>query len=263
MNANGKPAIREPGSRLPGTTTAGAPMGSTTPAPPQGGASHTSERAESANRVHPLPREGGRGEGSPLTAVILAGGLGRRVEGADKGLLLFRGKPLVQWVLDRIEPQVQETLLNANRNREVYASFGVRVIGDQIADHPGPLAGLHAGLVEAENEWVLSLPCDAPFLPLNLAQRLGAVRGKPGVRAAIACCQGRQHPVFALCHRDQADRLEAYLREGGRRVGAWFTLIEAVEVPFDDQPEAFQNLNTQSAIDACGSGSVETIGRAR
>ena len=107
-----------------------------------------------------------------VTGVVLAGGQGRRMGGVDKGLKILRGKPMVEWVIERIAPQVHEVLINANQNLERYAAFGHRVIPDEIAGYAGPLAGLHRGLTEAANELVATVPCDSPFLPRDLVARL-------------------------------------------------------------------------------------------
>src|SRR5262245_50966425 len=101
------------------------------------------------------------------TGVVLAGGLGRRMGGTDKGLQLLHGKPMIGWVLERFAPQVSEVLVNANRNLAQYATFGYRVIPDLVADYAGPLAGLQRGLMEAREDRVVCVPCDAPGLPLD------------------------------------------------------------------------------------------------
>lgn len=108
----------------------------------------------------------------PITGVILAGGLGRRMGSVDKGLQLLNGQPLAQHVAGRLAPQVDELLINANQNGERYAAFGHRVVPDQIPDFAGPLAGLHAALSAATHPLVATAPCDSPFLPADLIFRL-------------------------------------------------------------------------------------------
>ena len=107
-----------------------------------------------------------------ITGVILAGGLGRRMGGIDKGLQALRGRPMVAWVVERLAPQVDELLINANQNGERYAAFGHRVVPDRIPDFAGPLAGLHAALSAAAHPLVATAPCDSPFLPEDLISRL-------------------------------------------------------------------------------------------
>lgn len=97
-----------------------------------------------------------------VAAVILAGGQGRRMGGADKGLLDYRGRPLVEWVLDALAPQVAEILISANRNLDRYARYGRRVLPDALPDFPGPLAGVLAALDAVDTEWLLAVPCDTP-----------------------------------------------------------------------------------------------------
>ena len=113
-----------------------------------------------------------------VTGIVLAGGLGRRmgdtVDGVDKGLLSLSGKPLVAHVIERLVPQVDVLLVNANRNADSYAQFGCQVVPDVIGGFAGPLAGLHAGMLAAATEWVVTAPCDSPLLPPNLVERLHA-----------------------------------------------------------------------------------------
>ena len=119
-----------------------------------------------------------------ITGVILAGGLGRRMGGTDKGLQELRGRPLVAWVSERLAPQVDELLINANQNVERYAAFGDRVVPDQIPDYAGPLAGVHAALSAAAYPLVATAPCDSPFLPADLVFRLFSALTAPGTKSS-------------------------------------------------------------------------------
>lgn len=179
-----------------------------------------------------------------ITGVILAGGLGSRMGGADKGLLPFAGRPLVGHVIERLAPQVGRLLINANRNSERYASLGGEVIADRISGYPGPLAGLHAALTVAATPLVVSAPCDAPYLPSDLVARLAAGLAATDGQLAIAVADGRLHPVFCLCRTDLAPRLAAYLDAGGRKVAGWCRDMGAVEVDFSDCVDRFRNCNT-------------------
>ena len=123
---------------------------------------------------------------SLVTGVILAGGLGRRMGGVDKGLKLLRGRPMVAWVIERFARQVDEILVNANQNLDTYAALGYRVIPDTIAGFAGPLAGLHRGLSEARYELVATAPCDSPFLPSDLIARLRGALDDTGSVIAVA-----------------------------------------------------------------------------
>lgn len=182
--------------------------------------------------------------GETITGVVLAGGLGRRMGGVDKGLQLLGGRPLVAHVLERLRPQVERLAINANRSQSEYAGFGFPVFADTLADFPGPLAGLQAALQFAETPLVLTVPCDSPFLPADLSERLRAGMNESDAPLAIARAEGRVHPVFCLCRRALLADLTAYLASGGRRVAEWCAAAGAAVVDFDDQSAAFRNFNT-------------------
>lgn len=136
---------------------------------------------------------------SDITGIILAGGLGRRMGGVDKGLQLLDGRPLVRHVAERLAPQVDQLLINANRSQADYAALGYPVLADEIPDFAGPLAGLHAALSAATTAWVVTVPCDSPYLPLDLVSRLQAGLQSSAAGLAVAHVEGRLHPVFCLC----------------------------------------------------------------
>ena len=183
-----------------------------------------------------------------VTGVVLAGGLGRRMGGVDKGLKPLRGKPMVQWVIERLAPQVDEVLINANQNRDTYAAFDHRVIPDAIGGYAGPLAGLHRGLTEAQHDLVATVPCDSPFLPHDLVSRLHAALERERADLAVARTGAQSHPVFCLCRKAVLESLGAFLDAGGRKIDAWYASLKVVEVPFDDEPEAFSNINTEAEL---------------
>src|SRR5690242_17563340 len=136
---------------------------------------------------------------SAVSGIVLAGGLGRRMGGVDKGLKQLRSKPMVQWVLERLAPQVDEIVINANQNAERYRAFGYRVVADEIGGFAGPLAGLHVGLKVARHPLLVTAPCDSPFLPTDLVARLRGALG--GNDIAVARTGTQPHPVFALVKR--------------------------------------------------------------
>ena len=179
-----------------------------------------------------------------LTGIILAGGLSRRMGGIDKGLQLLRGKPMVQWVIERLAPQVDEVLVNANQNAEDYARLGQRVVPDAIGGFAGPLAGLHAGLTASSHELVVTVPCDSPYLPEDLVARLRAALEANGAEVAVARTGEQSHPVFSLVRRSVLPHLERFLAGGGRKFDAWYATLAVVEVSFDDEADAFLNINT-------------------
>lgn len=178
-----------------------------------------------------------------ITGVVLAGGQGRRMGGVDKGLQLLRGRPMTQWIIERLAPQVDELLLNANRNLETYATFGYPVIADRIPDHAGPLAGLHAALSVARHPLVVTAPCDSPFLPTNLVARLYDALLDKEAEIAVARTAARRHPVFCLCRKDLLPSLASFLAGGGRKVGIWHQSLRTADVFFDNEA-AFDNINT-------------------
>ena len=183
-----------------------------------------------------------------ITGVILAGGQGRRMGGVDKGLQILRGKPMAQWVIERFAPQVNEVLVNANQNLEAYARFGYRVIPDEIGGYAGPLAGLQRGLSEASHELVATVPCDSPFLPHDLVERLYLGMQRDGAEIAVAKTGTQAHPVFCLCRKQLLPGLTSFLGAGGRKIDAWYAALNVTEVPFDDEAAAFSNINTETEL---------------
>lgn len=187
---------------------------------------------------------------SPVTGVILAGGLGRRMGSVDKGLKLLGGKPMVARVIERFEPQVDELLINANQNLERYARFGHRVVPDAIEGYAGPLAGLHRALGEAAHSLVATVPCDSPYLPLDLIARLYAALTRENSDLAVARTGIQLHPVFCVCRKSVTPGLTRFLEQGGRKIDAWYGQLKVVEVAFDDNAVAFSNINTEADLAA-------------
>jgi molybdopterin-guanine dinucleotide biosynthesis protein A len=181
-----------------------------------------------------------------ITGIVLAGGQGRRMGGVDKGLQLLHGKPMVAAVIARLAPQADEIIINANQNIQEYERFGHRVVPDAIGGFAGPLAGLHAGLGEAKHALVLTVPCDSPFLPLDLLERLQKHLQENDL--AVAKTGDQPHPVFALVRKTVRKNLENFLAGGGRKIDAWYSTLKVVEVSFDDEAEAFRNINTREEL---------------
>ena len=189
-----------------------------------------------------------------MTGVILAGGRGSRMGGVDKGLKLLHGKPMVGWVIERLAPQVDEILINANQNTDAYGKLGYRVISDEIAGFAGPLAGLERGLALAAHDLVATVPCDSPFLPRDLIARLRSELERVAAELAVAKTGDQPHPVFCLCRRSVLGSLTTFLAGGGRKIDAWYSRLRAVEVLFDDQVAAFSNINTVEELRAFETG---------
>ena len=185
-----------------------------------------------------------------VTGLILSGGSGSRMGGVDKGLQPFRGRTLVEWVIERLEPQVAEVLISANRNLDRYLAFGHPVLTDRKGGFAGPLAGLHAGLGQARSELLMVAPCDSPLLPGDLVQRMVAALQRDDAEVAVARTSERAHPVFCLCRVTLLDHLTAFFEGGGRKVEAWYSSLDVTEVDFDDQADAFRNINTLEELAA-------------
>ncbi len=189
----------------------------------------------------------------PVTGLILAGGLGRRMGGRDKGLEPLGGRPMVALVIDRLAPQVDALLINANRHQDRYRAFGRPVIGDEIGGFVGPLAGLHAGLKHCTTPLLATVPCDSPFLPLDLVARLGEGLESAGAMAAVARTAEGIQPVFALLRREILTDLDDFLSTGGRSIRAWLERLSPVAVDFADAA-AFANINTPEDLLALDRG---------
>ena len=184
-----------------------------------------------------------------VTAVILTGGRGSRMGSVDKGLQPFRGEALVAHGLRRMRPQVGPIVINANRNADRYRSFGHPVVPDPMAGHPGPLAGILAGLEACTTEFLVAVPCDAPFVPTDLVARLSEAFVDDAIDVAMARTAVQAHPVFCLMRRTVRSGVVAALERGERRVRGWIEAQRGRAVSFDDEA-AFSNLNTLDELRA-------------
>ncbi len=184
---------------------------------------------------------------SQITGLILAGGRGTRMGTVDKGLQQFRDAPMALHVLMRLAPQVGYVMINANQNIAPYEGFGVPVWQDEIQGFVGPLAGLHTGMVHCETDYLMTAPCDSPFLPTDLVARLAAGLEENNADIAVAVTgvdETRQpHPVFCLTKASLLPHLTLYLQEGGRKFDKWYSSLNVAEVYFEDE-NAFRNINT-------------------
>jgi len=185
-----------------------------------------------------------------ITGIVLAGGQGRRMGSVDKGFVELGGRPLVAHVVERLAPQVQTLIINANQNIGRYAAFGFPVVADAIGGFAGPLAGLHAGLAAATTPFVATCPCDSPFLPADLVVRLSGAFDAQPIDIAVARTFAQPHPVFALARRSVLPHLARFLDGGGRKIDAWYASLPIAEVAFDDEADAFRNINTPAELAA-------------
>lgn len=191
-----------------------------------------------------------------ITGVVLAGGRGSRMGGADKGLQNFNGMPLALNALMRLQLQVGQCMVNANRNLAAYESFGVPVWPDSLSDYAGPLAGFLTALEHAETPWLTTVPCDSPLFPIDLVPRLAEALARDNAEIAMVAAreddgQLRAQPVFCLLRTDLLESLVRFTQGGGRKIDAWTAQHTTVLVPFDapgDDPRAFVNANTLAEL---------------
>ena len=197
-----------------------------------------------------------------ITGLILAGGRGTRMGGVDKGLQSFNGLPLALHTLMRLQPQVGQTMINANRNLSAYESFGADVWPDTLSGYAGPLAGFLTGLERCETPYLVTVPCDTPLFPSDLVERLAQALVREDAEIAMAAApeeDGPQHstvrtqPVFCLLRVELMESLVRFTQGGGRKIDAWTAQHRTVVVPFDqpgDAPRAFFNANTLAELQA-------------
>jgi molybdopterin-guanine dinucleotide biosynthesis protein A len=182
-----------------------------------------------------------------ISGLILSGGQGRRMGGADKGLQPFKGAPMAMHVIMRLEPQVDLLKINANRNLSAYESLGVSVLPDAIGDFAGPLAGFQAGLENSEHPYLVTVPCDSPRLPMDLVEKLSEALIVQDLDLVYAATMEngelRTHPVFSLMKSSVVDSLTIFMSGGGRKIDKWFETMKTNHVVFEDTT-AFANVNT-------------------
>ena len=192
-----------------------------------------------------------------ITGLILCGGRGSRMGGADKGLQNYHGMPLAMHALMRLSPQVSEVMINANRNLAAYESMGVAVWPDPVADYPGPLAGWLAGLEHCQTPYMLTVPCDTPGFPADLAARLAQALTRESAEIAMAATMENGHlqlqPVFCLLDTMLLESLMAFLNSGERKIDRWTARHRCATVVFVEA-SAFFNVNTLAELHALETG---------
>ena len=181
-----------------------------------------------------------------ITAVILAGGQGSRLSGLDKGLLKLNNIPLVKHLIERIQPQVSDIIISANRNIETYSDFGFSVYEDEINDFAGPLAGILKALQQCQSEWLLAIPADSPFVSRDLALRLS--QNIKDNKIAIPHDGKYLQPTFALIHKSLAASLQKFLQQGERKARIWMQQQDHTIIDFSDQASTFININTEDEL---------------
>jgi molybdenum cofactor guanylyltransferase len=183
-------------------------------------------------------------ERQDITAVILAGGQGRRMGGQDKGLIELDGKPLVGILIEQLQRQGVDIVINANRNHADYQQFGLPVVSDQLADYQGPLAGFASAMAAVESPYILTLPCDGPLLADDYVARFIDSQATAATPLAVAFDGERLQPVHALLATELLPDLITFLDGGDRKIDRWYAQYDYARVDFSDCVDMFRNINT-------------------
>jgi molybdopterin-guanine dinucleotide biosynthesis protein A len=179
-----------------------------------------------------------------ITGVILAGGKARRMEGEDKGLIILNNRAMIDYIITALRPQAGNIIINANRNLKQYGTYGLPVVADMLGDYFGPLVGMATGMHATNKPYIVTVPCDSPFIPATLVETL--YRTLHGQQADISVAHDgtRMQPVFALLRCKLLPSLLAYLDAGGRKIDTWYSQHHTALADFSDSPDTFLNLNT-------------------
>ena len=187
-------------------------------------------------------------EPKDITALILAGGRGSRLNGQDKGLLKYDGKFFFEHLTHKLSPQVDRVMINANRNLETYKKTGLDVVIDPLENFQGPLAGVLAGLYACKTSWLVTVPCDGPFIDDNYVNTMRVAVEKDQSECAVAYDGSRQQPVYLMISKSLTQSLENYLRDGERKIDRWYGNLKYVEVDFSGRDKMFLNVNTPEQL---------------
>ena len=183
-----------------------------------------------------------------ISAVILAGGKARRMGGQDKGLQILGKQSLIQYVIHRLQPQIHDISINANRSQTKYAKFGFPVFSDELPDFQGPLSGMLTALEKTKSDFILFTPCDTPFFPTNLLDKLKSAVENHRTLIAYACDEEREHPVFCLMSVQIKEKLRHYLASGERRLLQFMQENGGISVKFTKEEGNFENFNTMDDL---------------
>ena len=183
-----------------------------------------------------------------ITGVILAGGQARRMKGQDKGLILFNGKPLIEYVIKVLKPQVGRLLINANRNHDKYSKYGFDIISDELSGYCGPLAGMASALNRTKTPYLITVPCDSPFISDDLVARLSLAMANKDTEISVAHNGERLQPVFCMMKKRLISSMNAYLAKGERKIDKWLNLHSVAIADLSDIPRTFENFNSQEDI---------------
>ena len=182
---------------------------------------------------------------SNVTAVVLAGGMGRRMDGLDKGLVEIGGREMISYVIETLQASVDHIVVNANRNLVRYEKYPVTVVPDSMQGFQGPLAGIEAALGAAQTPWVYTCPCDSPMQSANLLPHVWGEISASNAEIGVAFDGRRTHPVFLMLRRDLLTSLRGYLEEGERKIDRWFDRHRLKTIDCSDFSQSFVNVNTE------------------
>jgi molybdopterin-guanine dinucleotide biosynthesis protein A len=185
-----------------------------------------------------------------VAGVILAGGRARRMDNQDKGLINFKGRPMVSYAIAALAPVGDCVFINANRNIEQYKQFGWPVISDQTDSFDGPLAGILTAMVHTDADVLVVMPCDSPLIKAEHLKKLLLARSETNADVAVAFDGRRLHPVFCAIKATLQNSLQGYLATGRRKVEDWLMQQNFVRADFSSEPEIFKNINSMSELSA-------------
>lgn len=183
-----------------------------------------------------------------VAGVILAGGLARRMNNQDKGLINYKGVPMVSYAIAALTAVANESIINANRNREQYQAFGLPVVADQTNSFDGPLAGVLTAMIYTDAEVLVVVPCDSPLIKAEHLQKLLTTRAENAADVAVAFDGERLHPVFLAIKTSLKPNLQDYLASGQRKISHWLEQQKMVQADFSNEPEIFININTLAEL---------------
>jgi len=188
--------------------------------------------------------------GDLLTVVVLAGGKGNRLEGLDKGLIPWQGRPFIEHVLDTVASVTSNIIISANRHLDQYRQYGYAVIADDIEGYAGPLAGMLSSLKTVQTPYVLTLPCDAPLLEQDIIGVFCRKHAQEQQLLYVADSDEGLQPVYAMIHRSMVDSMQDYLDQGHRKTRDWMLTNDACRVKFESHTTSFMNINTTDDLES-------------
>ena len=185
---------------------------------------------------------------SNIAGVVLAGGHSRRMGGIDKGWVEFQRRPMIEWVVETLKNQVDYLMINVNKSSSQYDELSIPLVKDKIEGFKGPLAGLHAAMMETNHPFIMMVPCDSPLIPDNLVSKLSTPLSDKSIDLAVVRTSSRLQPIFCLTRTRLREPLARFLYGGGRKIDRWFDTLNVFEVDFTNQASSFINFNTPEDI---------------